>query len=555
MASFNVLFFVCDRSVCVRKDGEFLLLDNPGEVLCKWLVENIDESGRPITEERDFKAVVLFQSSVKKQCLMIQNIFEDLIASYSGTTEGLKQVLLQRAQEKKQLLMDCGSRGSAGRLKRVLRELQEEEIAEKRCKEINKAKQSGQDNIRVAFQAHVERTSSQPGEASSQINLQKLENLALLAGMASVLHPKSTNKFEAVGGENETFLESPLKFKDQRQKLAFPSPRHQLIPKKLFPTQEMTASHNEVTPTRPCKRDHKMAPNLLTPQGFLAHSSQSHSLAYSEFPSTATFTDVNVNHTPCHADPFPSNERGGLDTDMQQLVKDSNDPLRFRNVLVPMREFHKVLEGAKAARDSAGFVLNGVSEILFSPKELASAKGISKARAGEAALDEEKVDALFEGNRLCARGSEKRAGPKGYPEEVVCIPGTVRAVQATIQRVHRIQCYYEKSTSTLIQCCSFNPLTIAIRARPGAAPGCCSSEHYSRFSPSPLSIKQFLDFGTAEHNAHISMVASRNTWSRGATPCRTNPLAAGFRCSKHIKDKKLGNKTQKCNGRANMYNR
>ncbi|KAJ1173384.1 hypothetical protein NDU88_005220 [Pleurodeles waltl] len=63
MASFNVLFFACDRSVCVRKDGEYLLLDNPGEVLCKWLVENIDESGRPITEERDFKAVVLFQSS------------------------------------------------------------------------------------------------------------------------------------------------------------------------------------------------------------------------------------------------------------------------------------------------------------------------------------------------------------------------------------------------------------------------------------------------------------------------------------------------------------
>ncbi|KAJ1106088.1 hypothetical protein NDU88_003491 [Pleurodeles waltl] len=300
MASFNVLFFACDRSVCVRKDGEFLLLDNPGEVLCKWLVENIDESGRTITEERDFKAVVLFQSS-------------DLIASYSGTTEGLKQVLLQRAQEKKQLLMDCGSRGSAGRLKRVLCELQEEEIAEKRCKEKNKAKQSGQDNIRVPIQAHVERTSSQPGEASSQINLQKLENLALLAGMASVLHLKSTNKYEAVGGENETFLESPLKFKDQRQKLAFPSPRHQLIPKKLLPTQEMTASHNEVTPTRPCKRDHKMAPNLLTPQGFLAHSSQSHSLAYSEFPSTAAFTDVNVNHTPCHADPFPSNERGGLD--------------------------------------------------------------------------------------------------------------------------------------------------------------------------------------------------------------------------------------------------
>ncbi|KAJ1114545.1 hypothetical protein NDU88_002780 [Pleurodeles waltl] len=84
------------------------------------------------------------------------------------------------------------------------------------------------------------------------------------------------------------------------------------------------------------------------------------------------------------------------DTDMQQLVKDSNDPSRFRNVLVPKRERHKVLEEAKAARDSAGFLLNGVSEILFSPKELASAKGITKARAGEAALDEGKVDALFE---------------------------------------------------------------------------------------------------------------------------------------------------------------
>ncbi|KAJ1181755.1 hypothetical protein NDU88_006955 [Pleurodeles waltl] len=82
-------------------------------------------------------------------------------------------------------------------------------------------------------------------------------------------------------------------------------------------------------------------------------------------------------------------------TDIQQLVKDSNDPSRFRNVLVPKRELHKVLEEAKAARDSAGFLLNGVSEILFSPKELASAKGITKARAGEAALDEEKVDALF----------------------------------------------------------------------------------------------------------------------------------------------------------------
>ncbi|KAJ1125105.1 hypothetical protein NDU88_003543 [Pleurodeles waltl] len=85
-----------------------------------------------------------------------------------------------------------------------------------------------------------------------------------------------------------------------------------------------------------------------------------------------------------------------LQTDMQQLVKDSNDPSRFRNVLVPKGGLHKVLEEAKAAQDSAGFLLNGVSEILFSPKELASAKGITKARAGTTALDEEKVDALFD---------------------------------------------------------------------------------------------------------------------------------------------------------------
>ncbi|XP_078498190.1 uncharacterized protein LOC144754367 [Lissotriton helveticus] len=63
MASFNVLFFTCNHSVCVRKDGDFLLLDNPGEVLCKWLVQNVDEAGRPITEERYFKAMILFQSS------------------------------------------------------------------------------------------------------------------------------------------------------------------------------------------------------------------------------------------------------------------------------------------------------------------------------------------------------------------------------------------------------------------------------------------------------------------------------------------------------------
>ncbi|KAJ1142869.1 hypothetical protein NDU88_009182 [Pleurodeles waltl] len=95
-------------------------------------------------------------------------------------------------------------------------------------------------------------------------------------------------------------------------------------------------------------------------------------------------------------------------TDMQQLVKDSNDPSRFRNVLVPNRELHKVLEEAKAARDSAGFLLNGVSEILFSLNELASAKGITKARAGAAALDEEKVDALFAKHGAGA-GSERGA--------------------------------------------------------------------------------------------------------------------------------------------------
>ncbi|KAJ1130929.1 hypothetical protein NDU88_009273 [Pleurodeles waltl] len=48
---------------------------------------------------------------VKKQCLMSQRISEDLIESYSGTMEGLKQVLLQRAQKEKQL-MECGSRES-----------------------------------------------------------------------------------------------------------------------------------------------------------------------------------------------------------------------------------------------------------------------------------------------------------------------------------------------------------------------------------------------------------------------------------------------------------
>ncbi|XP_078510980.1 uncharacterized protein LOC144770381 [Lissotriton helveticus] len=170
---------------------------------CFWTIPGkffVDEAGWPITEERDFKAMILFQSYVKKR-LMIQDIFQEIIASYSGTTEGLKQVLLQRALEKKQMLMDCGNRGSAGRLKRVLRELQEEEIAEKRGKD-KKAKQSGLDYIRVGNKAHAESTTSQPGDASSRMNLQKLENLALLAGMASVLHQKSTTKHDASDHEN-----------------------------------------------------------------------------------------------------------------------------------------------------------------------------------------------------------------------------------------------------------------------------------------------------------------------------------------------------------------
>ncbi|XP_078520345.1 uncharacterized protein LOC144785137 [Lissotriton helveticus] len=83
-------------------------------------------------------------------------------------------------------------------------------------------------------------------------------------------------------------------------------------------------------------------------------------------------------------------------TDMQQLVKDSNDPSRFKDVLVPKRKSHKLLEEAKAARDSAGFFLNGISKILFSPKELETTKGVTKARAGTDVLDEEKVNALFE---------------------------------------------------------------------------------------------------------------------------------------------------------------
>ncbi|XP_078541316.1 uncharacterized protein LOC144826645 [Lissotriton helveticus] len=83
-------------------------------------------------------------------------------------------------------------------------------------------------------------------------------------------------------------------------------------------------------------------------------------------------------------------------TDMQQVMKESNDPSRFRDVLIPKRELRKLSEEAKAVRDNAGFLLNDISEIRFSPKELASAKGVTKAHAGTAILDEEKVDALFE---------------------------------------------------------------------------------------------------------------------------------------------------------------
>ncbi|XP_069069069.1 uncharacterized protein [Pleurodeles waltl] len=419
--------------------------------------------------------------------------------------------------------------GSAGRLKRVLRELQEEEITEKRCKEKIKPKQSGQDMIKVTNQTPAERTASQPGDASSQINLQKLQNLALLAGMATVLHSKSTSEYEAER-ENETVLETPLQFKDQGLKHAFSSPRHQFIPKQLFPMQELGSSSNQVTPPRPCKRDHKMmihlAPKVSTKQNFMDHNSRSHSLTSSEFPSfpsAARVKEVDVNHTHHHADTFsnestahddiedpdksfhltteesPSFHTGEMEysslsiinqnesysvahgsclnetcvqlqaevnalqaenehlkaqlqgtcnnelavqhlraalsaltssrnltytatsqicsgsfsvqkTDMQQLVKDSNDPDLFRNVLVPKRELHKLLEEAKAARDSACFLLNGVSEVLFSPKELAAAKGVTKACAGTAALDEEKVDALFE--FMKSENNEKEAGYK-----------------------------------------------------------------------------------------------------------------------------------------------
>ncbi|XP_078503090.1 uncharacterized protein LOC144761708 [Lissotriton helveticus] len=410
------------------------------------------------------------------------------------------------------MLMDCGNRGSAGRLKRLLRELQEEEIAEKRCKD-KKAKQSGLDYIRVDNKDHAESTTSQPGDASLRMNLQKLENLALLAGMASVLHQKPTTKNYVSDRENELVFESPLKSKYQGQKHASLSPLHQLIPKKLFPTREQAVVSKEVTPTRPCKQDPKMMViHIVTPQDFVAHGSQSHSLAYCDFPSTATAVDVN--HTPCHDDPFASNKnfdqndseesfhlmmeespslntgemvynslaiinhnesysvgpgsclneecvqlRAEIEhlkvqlqvtcnrelaleylqaamsaltnssnltdtpaskicsrpftvqkTDMQQLVKDSNDPSRFKDVLIPKRKLHKLLEEAKAARDTAGFLLNGISEILFSPKELASAKGVMKAHAGTAVLDEEKVDALFEFMKL--QKYEKEAGDK-----------------------------------------------------------------------------------------------------------------------------------------------
>ncbi|XP_069462109.1 uncharacterized protein [Ambystoma mexicanum] len=84
------------------------------------------------------------------------------------------------------------------------------------------------------------------------------------------------------------------------------------------------------------------------------------------------------------------------EADMQQLVKDANDPTRFKHIIVSKRELYKLLERAKASRDGASFLLNGVSELLFSPNEFAAAKGLTAARAGRDVLDVEKVDALHE---------------------------------------------------------------------------------------------------------------------------------------------------------------
>ncbi|XP_069500752.1 uncharacterized protein [Ambystoma mexicanum] len=89
--------------------------------------------------------------------------------------------------------------------------------------------------------------------------------------------------------------------------------------------------------------------------------------------------------------------------DMQQLFTDANDPTRFRGIIVPKRELYRLLKGAKAAQDGASFLLNGVSKLLFSQNEFASAKGVT-ARAGSDVLDVEKVDALHELFEICLQG-------------------------------------------------------------------------------------------------------------------------------------------------------
>ncbi|XP_069500753.1 uncharacterized protein [Ambystoma mexicanum] len=119
MALFNVLFFDCDNSLCIRKDGEFEPLAIPGEVICKWLVEGLDESGKEIREERDFKAIVPFQSVVKKQCIKTQKTFEEIMKDYCSDAERLIHALKMKAEEEKELLVDSGNQGSAEKHKSV----------------------------------------------------------------------------------------------------------------------------------------------------------------------------------------------------------------------------------------------------------------------------------------------------------------------------------------------------------------------------------------------------------------------------------------------------
>ncbi|XP_069507168.1 uncharacterized protein [Ambystoma mexicanum] len=201
MALFNVLFFDCDNSLCIRKDGEFEPLAIPGEVICKWLVEGLDESGKEIREERDFKAVVLFQSAVKKQCIKTQKTFEEIIKDYCGDAEGLIQALKRKAEEEKELLVDSGNRGSAGKFKRVLRELQEEHP-------VKKTKENKENYLVKADGRKV--TAPKLSKACSQLQSQKLENLTLLAGMASVLH-------SFIPSSEPTSVASPGQYKDAAQ--------------------------------------------------------------------------------------------------------------------------------------------------------------------------------------------------------------------------------------------------------------------------------------------------------------------------------------------------